>query len=89
MINDSRVMKKFVVHISDAHGIDAQTAVAVEDSFDLGRAAQIALDDLVNEFGGKITFPLFIDIHPQGDFQSRAWMHGPVAHKRHTTADQA
>jgi hypothetical protein len=79
-------MKKFVVHISDAHGIDAQSAIAVDDSLDLGRAAQIALDELVNEYGSKIAFPIFVDIHPQGEFESRKWMHQPEEHKRHKTA---
>jgi hypothetical protein len=69
-------MKEFIVRISDARGIDAQSAVTVEDSLDLGRAAQLALDELVDQFGGEVTFPIFVDIHPAEEFAGRAWMHG-------------
>lgn len=68
-------MNSFIVHISDARGIDAQSSIAVEDRMDLGRAAQVALDDLVEEYGTRLSFPIFVDIHPVAEFPGRSWMH--------------
>jgi len=68
-------MKSFLIHISDARGIDEQTAVRVPDGLDIGRAAQLALDEVVEKHGKRLMFPIFIDIHPAADFQLRAWMH--------------
>lgn len=68
-------MKTFVVQLSDAAGIDAKTAVEVQDELDLGRAAQLALDDLVESYGRSLTFPIFVDIHPAQEFSGLEWMH--------------
>jgi hypothetical protein len=68
-------MNSFIVHISDARGLDAQAAVTVEDSMDLGRAAQVALDALMEAHGHQLAFPIFVDIHPRAEFQDREWMH--------------
>ena len=68
-------MNSFVVHVSDAHGLDQQTAIRVADSMDLGRAAQVVLDALVDKHGSEITFPVFIDIQLSKEFHERAWMY--------------
>lgn len=68
-------MNSFIVHISDAKGIDARAAIKVEDSMDLGRAAQLALDSMIEAYGGRIVFPIFVDIHPAGEFEAHEWMH--------------
>jgi hypothetical protein len=68
-------MKAFIVHTSDAKGIDEQTTVEVPDAYDVGRAAQIALDALVEKYGSDLTFPIFVDIHPTEEFLGREWMH--------------
>lgn len=68
-------MNSFVVHISDAHGIDAQATIRVEDRMDLGRAAQVALDQLVEKHGASLSFPIFVDIHPAAEFAGRADLH--------------
>jgi hypothetical protein len=75
-------MNSFLIHISDAQGIDEQAAIEVQDGLDVGRAAQLALDELVEKHGRRLAFPLFIEIHPTADFQDRAWMYersAPVA----------
>ncbi len=76
------MMKTFVVQLSDAAGIDAKLAVEVQDELDLGRAAQLALDGLVEEHGRKLTFPIFVDIHPATEFQGREWMHAKTEPSR-------
>jgi len=68
-------MKSFIVHVSDASQVDVQSEVNVNDSMDLGRVAQLALDEVIEKHGGNITFPIFIDIHPASNFQDVAWMH--------------
>jgi hypothetical protein len=68
-------MKAFIVHTSDAKGIDEQTTVEVQDALDVGRAAQLALDALVEKHGTDLTFPIFVDIHPIREFIGREWMH--------------
>lgn len=75
-------MKTFVVQLSDAAGIDAKLTVEVQDELDLGRAAQLALDGLVEEHGRKLTFPIFVDIHPAKEFSGREWMHPMAATPR-------
>ncbi len=69
-------MISYIVHISDANNLDEEKAVDVEIAKDLGRAAQIALDEMVAKNFAKLIFPLFIDIHPKAEFGDRAWMHG-------------
>lgn len=71
----TRRMNSFIVHISDAQGIDVQSAINVEARMDLGRAAQLALDEMVEQHGAKLTFPIFVDIHLADEFRDRAWMH--------------
>ena len=68
-------MKLFVVHISDAKGIDERSTIEVADGMDVGRAAQLALDAVVEQHGGQLTFPIFVDIHPAAQFASMEWMH--------------
>ena len=68
-------MNTFVVHVSDAHGIDEQSKIYVADAMDVGRAAQLALDELIDRHGAKLTFPLFIDIQLCSEFQGREWMY--------------
>jgi len=68
-------MNTFVIHMSDASGVDEQAAIVVQDAMDLGRAAQVALDQMVERHGGELAFPIFVDIHPAKEFQTRAWMH--------------
>lgn len=68
-------MNSFIVHISDAKGIDARAAIKVEDSMDLGRAAQLALDSMIEAYGARIVFPIFVDIHPAAEFDAHEWMH--------------
>jgi len=68
-------MNTFVIHMSDASGVDEQAAIVVQDAMDLGRAAQVALDQMVERHGGQLAFPIFVDIHPAQEFQSRSWMH--------------
>jgi len=68
-------MKAFIVHTSDAKGIDEQTTVEVHDALDVGRAAQLALDALIEKHGTGLTFPIFVDIHPTDEFIDRKWMH--------------
>lgn len=70
-------MNTFVVHVSDAHRIDKQSKIYVADSMDVGRAAQLALDELIDRHGAKLTFPLFIDIQLCSEFQGREWMYSP------------
>ena len=72
-------MNSFVVHVSDAHGLDQQTSIRVDDSMDLGRAAQVALDEFVGTHGGNITFPVFIDIQLKKEFHNRAAMYVDAA----------
>jgi len=68
-------MKSFIIHISDSSELDQRTAITVNDSMDIGQAAQIALDDMVEQFGENIEFPLFVDIHPHATFTNIEWMH--------------
>lgn len=68
-------MNSFIVHISDAKGIDARAAIKVEDSMDLGRAAQLALDSMLEAYGRRIVFPIFVDIHPATEFEAHEEMY--------------
>lgn len=68
-------MNSFMIHISDASGVDERAAIVVQDAMDLGRAAQVALDEMVERHGGQLAFPIFVDIHPAEEFKGRAWMH--------------
>lgn len=68
-------MKAFVVHVTDIGSIDEQITVEVSDRMDLGRAAQLALDQIAENHGCDITLPVFIDIHPH----SVAELQEPVA----------
>lgn len=61
-------MKDFVIRITDPSGVDRQLAVQVAGDGDVGRAAQLAIDDMLAVRGGHFAFPLFIDIHPAKDF---------------------
>ena len=72
-------MNSFVVNVSDAHGLDRQTAIRVDDCMDLGRAAQVALDELVDKHGGNIAFPVFVDIQLSKEFHTRAAMYVDAA----------
>ncbi len=59
-----------------------RSTVKVRQPKELGRAAQVALDELMATHNGKIQFPLFMDIHPAEQFEHVAWMHG----NKHATA---
>ena len=81
-------MKSFVVHVSDPKGFDEQTVVEVEDLSSLGKAVQMALDEIASQHPGELTFPLFVDIHPTVTYSTHSWMYQPkkeekkVAHSR-------
>lgn len=81
-----------MIHISDAHDLDQQTSITVDDNMDVGRAAKIALDDLVDKFGYNVEFPIFMEIHPYASFGNVEWMHKeaetpePVIIKNSTSA---
>jgi hypothetical protein len=68
-------MISFIVHVSDASNLDEQKAVKVDAANDLGRAAHIALDEILAKNFARVIFPLFVDIHPEAEFENRAWMH--------------
>ena len=68
-------MKNFVICITDAARVDRQIVVSVAEPTNLGRAAHLALDQVMDE-GAKIQFPVFLDIHPADEFSRVAWMHG-------------
>jgi hypothetical protein len=57
-------MKAFEVHVTDVGAIDERITVEVPDQMDLGRAAQLALDEIAEHHGCEISLPVFIDIHP-------------------------
>jgi hypothetical protein len=57
-------MKAFVIHVTDIGAIDERITVEVPDRMDLGRAAQLALDEIAEHHGCEISLPVFIDIHP-------------------------
>lgn len=59
-------MKAFVVQITDVGGIDESVTVEVADRMDLGRAAQLAIDRVLEAHAAEIILPLFLDIHPAG-----------------------
>lgn len=61
-------MKDFIIRLTDPSGVDQQLAVRVAGEGDVGRAAQLAIDDMIAVRGGDFAFPLFIDIHPAEDF---------------------
>jgi hypothetical protein len=65
-------MQDFVIHISDPRGIDERVAVRAVGDGEVGRALQLALDDVLARHGGDFAFPLFIDIHPAEDFAAVA-----------------
>ncbi len=62
------VVKDFIIRLTDPAGVDQQLAVRVAGEGDVGRAAQMAIDDMIATRGGDFAFPLFIDIHPSEDF---------------------
>ena len=68
-------VKNFVICITDASWVDRQIVVSVAETTNLGRAAHLALDQVMDE-GAKIQFPVFLDIHSADEFSNVAWMHG-------------
>lgn len=68
-------MKSFVIHITDAAKVDRRIIVSVVEPGNLGRAAHMALDLVVDEEGPKLQFPIFLDIHAADQFSNVAWMH--------------
>lgn len=62
--DDLWVMRLFVVQITDVGAIDETITVEVADRMDLGRAAQIAIDHVLEQHAADIVLPVFIDIHP-------------------------
>ncbi|HEX8294772.1 MAG TPA: hypothetical protein VF593_00600 [Chthoniobacteraceae bacterium] len=67
-------MKTYIVHLSDAGKADRQTPIFVQDDTNLGKVAQMALDEFVSAHEGNIQFPIFLDIHPAATFGSVSWM---------------
>ena len=65
----------FVICITDASWVDRQIVVSVAETTNLGRAAHLALDQIMDE-GTNIQFPVFLDIHSADEFSNVAWMHG-------------
>jgi hypothetical protein len=61
-------MQNFVIHITDPRGIDERVMVQSLGDGEVGRAAQLAIDDVLARHGGDFAFPLFIDIHPAEHF---------------------
>lgn len=70
-----RIMKSYVIHITDAARVDRQVVVSVIEPMNLGRAAHMAIDRVVDEEGAQLQFPIFLDIHPAEQFSGVAWMH--------------
>lgn len=70
-----RCKVNFVICITDASRVDRQIVVSVAEPTNLGRAAHLALDQIMDE-GAKIQFPVFLDIHSADEFSNVAWMHG-------------
>lgn len=68
-------MKRFVVRITDAVGVDRQLVVSVVDAESLGSVVHMALDQVMAEAGPQIQYPVFLDIHAAGQFSNVAWMH--------------
>ena len=68
-------MESFVIHITDAARVDRQIVVSLVEPVNLGRAAHMALDRVVDEEGPKLQFPIFIDIHPAKEYSNVGWMH--------------
>lgn len=67
---DPLLMKSFDVHVLDLGTIDEQVTVLVSDSMDLGRAAQLALDEVIEHHGSDVALPVFLDIHPSATADS-------------------
>ncbi len=65
---DTSGVKDFIFRLTDPAATDHQVWVRVLGEGDLGRAAQLAIDDMIAARGGDFAFPLFIDIHPAEDF---------------------
>ena len=55
-------MKSFTVRVNDVGEIDERVTVLVSDSMDLGRAAQLAVDDVVDRHGSEFVLPMSIHI---------------------------
>ena len=70
-----QIMKSFVICITDAARVDRQILVSVVEPVNLGRAAHMAIDQVVEDEGSKIQFPVFLDIHAAEQFSNVAWMH--------------
>lgn len=72
-------MKELIVRITDTAGIDQQVNVRVAEAGDIGRAAQLAIDDMLSHCRTGISWPLFVDIHPAEKFPQVAALYGPTS----------
>ena len=72
-------MKELIVRITDTAGIDQQVSVRVAEAGDIGRAAQLAIDDMLSMCLGGIAWPLFIDIHPAQTFPQVSALYGAAS----------
>ena len=61
-------MNHFIINLTDSADLDQQIAVGVEESGDIGCAAQLAIDKMLSNRVREMAFPLFVDIHRAEDF---------------------
>ena len=68
-------MKSYVVRITDTGPIDMSNRAQIVQAPDVGRAVQIAFDELIQEYGADFELPLFVDVHPVEQDATIAWMY--------------
>lgn len=69
-------MNSYIVHVSDPAGFDEEAVILAKSTAHLGEAVGAAIDELMEKNNGKLSFPLFIDVHPSTNFSPSAWMYG-------------